>query len=443
MITIVGLIFLMIMLMVGGLGVDFMHAEMRRTDLQHTLDRAVLAAADLDQELAPEAVVADYFAKAGLDGYLTGPVDVDQGLNYRTVRATARVDTDTLLLPLLGIDTLSNTASGAAEERIANVEISMVLDISGSMGNGARMERMQAAANTFIDTLLQDENEDLVSISVVPYSSHVNAGPLLFDQMTTDQVHDYSHCVEFEDSQFTTATFDASHTYEQAQFVQIGNSNRNDMTEPVCPRYDYERITPFSQNATALKTQVNRLSPRATTSIFLGMKWATMLLDPTMRPIISQLSNDGHIDADFADRPADYTDVNTLKTIVLMTDGENWESYRVQDWAYNSSSEIRRWASNNVLWWLNRNVSYRSRSSYYYRRYSASQGDNLLKDICDAARDKGIIVWSVGLEVDSDDLDVMRYCASSDGHFFETTEEDIEDVFSTIARQVNFLRLIQ
>ena len=41
------------MLAVGGIGVDLMRMERDRTELQYTLDRAVLAAADLDQTQTP------------------------------------------------------------------------------------------------------------------------------------------------------------------------------------------------------------------------------------------------------------------------------------------------------------------------------------------------------------------------------------------------------
>jgi Flp pilus assembly protein TadG len=68
-----------LMILIGGMAVDLMRFETRRVHVQNTLDSAMLAAADLDQDLDPEAVVRDYFAKAGYDpdGVL---VDVDETL---------------------------------------------------------------------------------------------------------------------------------------------------------------------------------------------------------------------------------------------------------------------------------------------------------------------------------------------------------------------------
>ena len=48
------LFLILMMLMVGGMAVDLMRFETNRSRLQATLDRAVLAAADLDQKQRPE-----------------------------------------------------------------------------------------------------------------------------------------------------------------------------------------------------------------------------------------------------------------------------------------------------------------------------------------------------------------------------------------------------
>ena len=131
-ITIFTIFIMLMMLMVAGVGVDLMQNEMRRTALQNTVDRAVLAAADLDQTLDPTAVVEDYFDKTGLSEFLTD-VRPSSGLNYRNVTAEAFMQTNTQFMSLLGVDTLPVPAYSQAVEEVPNVEISLVLDISGSM----------------------------------------------------------------------------------------------------------------------------------------------------------------------------------------------------------------------------------------------------------------------------------------------------------------------
>jgi Flp pilus assembly protein TadG len=111
--TIFAIMMLLMMLMVSGIGVDLMRNEMDRTRLQNTIDRAVLAAADLDQTFDPQAVVTDYFDKAGLGNYLSN-VTVDDGLNYRTVTAEALATTPTQFMSMVGVDTLTSPAISGA-----------------------------------------------------------------------------------------------------------------------------------------------------------------------------------------------------------------------------------------------------------------------------------------------------------------------------------------
>ena len=98
-----GMCLFMLMLMLGGLAVDLMRYEQRRTALQQTIDRSVLAAASLTQDLDPEDVVNDYFEKAGLQQYLRN-VTVTEGLNFRNVSATADAELDPFFTPIEVLD---------------------------------------------------------------------------------------------------------------------------------------------------------------------------------------------------------------------------------------------------------------------------------------------------------------------------------------------------
>lgn len=436
-------VFMVLMIItVGGIGVDLMRSERDRTILQHTLDRAILSAADLDQVQSPEFVVQDYFRASGLDDYLA-TVSIDQGLNYKTIGAQAQAVTSTDFMRLAGVDYLNTTAAGVAEERVANVEISMVLDVSGSMGNGNKMAQMRNAATTFVNTVLSPENEDLVSVSLVPYSQHVNAGPKIFNELNTNHRHDYSHCVEMADSSYSSTALDLGVTYDQMQHFQWNYPGWNQLSDTICPRYSYERITPFSQDAAALNAQIAQLQPRAGTQIFMGMKWAAAMLDPAFNPVVTALVNNNDIDHAFDDRPVAYDDVETLKTVVLMTDGKNSSAQRIKSWAYDSTSDYYHWSRYNLWYYLQRNVSNYNRSNYYWYKYNAAQGDALLDDICDASKEAGIVIWSIGFEVDDHGADVMQNCASSPSHFFRVEGIEITEAFDAIARQINQLRLTQ
>ena len=448
MMTLFACFMVLMLVMVGGIGADLMRNEWERTRLQAVADRAVLAAADMEQSLDPEAVVRDYFDKSGMGNYVSS-VTVTDGLNFRTVEVDASTMMNTQFMGALGQSTLPVPANARAEEKVNKVEISMVLDVSGSMNDNNKMSNMQDAAGTFIDTVLSPANADLISINLVPYSQHVNAGPLIFDRLNVNQLHSYSHCLEFDNGEFNTTTLNTSRFYTQMQHFQWNTysiqsgTQQNTRYDTVCPRYEYERIIPTSQNPTYLKQQINKMKPRAGTQIFFGMKWAVAMLDPSFRSINQSLSSAGHVDSVFSPRPAEYTDDETLKTVVLMTDGQNSSATRIASRYYNSDSEIVHWANYNFNYYLWNYVNSYYHNQFYYTKYSETFGDQLLYNMCDAAKAKNIVIWSIGFEVGDHGADVMEYCASSPSHFFRVEGIKIEDAFEAIARQINQLRLTQ
>ena len=118
-----------------------------------------LAAASLEQKLDPTAVVNDYFTKAGLGSNIDG-VDVKQGANFRIITADAKVLSRNYFMSLLDTPELQGTAASTAEQRITNVEIALVLDVSGSMYNSiSRITNLKVAAKDFVDTVLANDVE--------------------------------------------------------------------------------------------------------------------------------------------------------------------------------------------------------------------------------------------------------------------------------------------
>ncbi|CUH77868.1 TadE/TadG family type IV pilus assembly protein [Tropicibacter naphthalenivorans] len=179
-VTIFSVFSVMTILTITGAAVDLMRSEAARVKMQATVDRAVLAAADLDQMQAPDTVVRDYVAKSGLAEMLTN-VSIETGVNDRVVSATTEGMLETLFLRLAGHDTLTQGALATAEERIANVEVSLVLDISGSMRYNQRMERLKPAAKAFVDKVLTERSQGVTTLNLVPFAGQVNPGDIMFD----------------------------------------------------------------------------------------------------------------------------------------------------------------------------------------------------------------------------------------------------------------------
>ncbi|MCR9274343.1 MULTISPECIES: TadE/TadG family type IV pilus assembly protein [Mameliella] len=179
-ITIYSVYIALLAMTIMGASVDLMRQEASRARLQTTLDRAVLAAADLDQFQDPTFVVNDYVGKAGLDAFVTSVI-VTQGVNERTVSADAASSLSTLFLRMSGQDVLPANALATAEERIANVEISLVLDISGSMRWNGRLDNLKPAAKNFVQKVMSESTESVTTLNLIPFAGTVNPGDEMFE----------------------------------------------------------------------------------------------------------------------------------------------------------------------------------------------------------------------------------------------------------------------
>ncbi|WP_213548996.1 TadE/TadG family type IV pilus assembly protein [Vannielia litorea] len=426
------------MMLAVGIGIDVMRTEMARTRLQNTADAAVLAAAAMEQDLDPYVVVQDYFDRAGLSQNLEG-ITVSQGVNYKTVSARTNTKTPMFFLGMIGIDKMEATSAGTASAGYTDVEVSLVLDITGSMGRNNKLPNLKTAANNFVDTVLDPNQPGSVSMNLVPYSAQVNIGPEMIAQLNVPLQHDYSHCVDFSASDFNSTAVSPATPYAHMQHFQYYSSATTPIDNPGCVQQPYERVTAMSQNRAALKSQINQFQARANTAIHLGMKWGVALVDPSMQPVIQNLAAQGQVDTAFANRPFSYTRPNTQKIVVLMTDGENVNTVRLKPQYYNSTDEIERWQQYSVTAYANATGTYWG--NYVETLYTSSYADTMLGNICDAAKSKDIVIYTIGFEVSTHSGNVMRNCASTPGHYFDVQGTEISDAFDAIARNISALRL--
>ena len=451
--VIFSLFLLAAMLLMTGLAVDVLRSEVARTKLQNTLDRAVLAAADLDQTLDPEAVVEDYFDKIGLRDYLSD-VDVDGGLNYRTVTAEANVALQTLFLRQVGITEIDTPAVGTANETVRNVEISMVLDISGSMRFDDRITPLRAAAKEFVDMTLLGDRAEGTTISIVPYAGQVNPGPGLFSLIGGDRDHNHSSCVFVEEDDFDHTGLPEESERQVPHFMNwtIAASY---MDWGWCPSDD-ARIQPHSNNALALKDFITNMRLHDGTGTHIGMKWGVAMLDPTTRDALDTLRTVGQVPESTENRPLDWNAANSAKFIVLMTDGNITEQVEPKftglrdidddddDNEANDADSIDGIDHDllNSVQALNDQRDTEGRKNTYKK--TVSQRNRNLQSfyaMCNAAKAKGVVIYTIAFEANANATEEMRNCASTTANFFEVDQLEIGAAFNSIARQINQLRL--
>ncbi len=365
----------LLMAMMGGIAVDLMRYEATRTTLQNTLDRSTLAAAALTQELDSEEVVQDYFQKAGMSSYLKS-VTVLNGINFKEVTADALAETNPFFMHLINVNEFDAPGHSVAEQRITNVEIVLVLDISGSMNSNSRLYNLKIAAKEFVDTVLSSDGEDRISISIVPFNGQVNLGGLvntgvtinngtpLISKFNATEINEAANanCVDLPSIVYngdgisrtlalpmTAAADTYSSTNQTTSYVSYADSNYAQVNSGNvwCPPSTSNIVRLPGNNIGTLQGQIEGLSAIGATSINAGMKWGMTLIDPSTRPIFTELVAAGKIPTEFSGRPYDWTDPESLKIVILMTDGEHFAEERVNTPYKSGNSPIWRASDNN------------------------------------------------------------------------------------------------
>ncbi len=371
--TILTLFLVMIVFTAAGFAVDVMRYDRERVKLQYALDRAVLAAADLDQELCPADVVRDYLSKENLDQFIVdGSIIVEpEGCNARDARlygsrkveARAEMQVATHFMQWSGVDRLGTTAFSVAEESIGDVEISLVLDVSGSM-RGTKISNLKVAASNFVDEMTAKAEDGKLSISIIPYSEQVTVPDFFMNALNTVGSNTQYNCVDFDSGDFSTTVFDAydivdnlgnivrpGTTINQTLHFRDNGGNDYRSTDGLVTSYTCgetqaktnREMTIMQKNADTLKERIALLEADGWTSIDVGLKWGLTLLDDSTQPLIAQLINQGaSIPSEFNTRPGTNRTAESVKVVVLMTDGENTRQHLVNP-PYNSGGSGIFW----------------------------------------------------------------------------------------------------
>lgn len=508
-----------LMIMMGGMAVDIMRYEQTRTTLQNTLDRSTLAAASLSQDLDAIDVVNDYFEKAGLLQYLTN-VEVDEGINFKEVTADARADTEPYFLHMMGIEDFEAPGHSMAEQRVTNVEIALVLDVSGSM-SGTKLTNLKTAAKEFVQTVLTSDDENRISITIVPYNALVNVGPVLREKYNAQHLHGLANvnCLEIPSSMYGVTGISRTTPLSMAAYADMDSTTdkttsyvsqsstdyaRMRTAEPYCIASDKNIIRLPSNNVTTLQSQIGAMTAGGNTSIMLGMKWGLALLDPGARDMYSEFVTTGQIRSEFDGRPFDWDDSNSMKLIVLMTDGEHVSHTYVPDAYKTGASPIYRaadgnysiyhgsvsgsnkyWVPHRSAWqataWTNISTaavqqdwssiwSVQRQSWIAWQLYARALGtssttrntiystwmnnfadayvqptsmNSQLQQSCTLAKQNGVVVYGIAFEAPTNGQTQIKACASSTAHYFNAKGLQIQSAFRAIANNISQLRLTQ
>ncbi|MFC5585525.1 VWA domain-containing protein [Nitratireductor kimnyeongensis] len=485
----------------SGFAVDYANMSRVRSELQNALDTAALAVAQKGKK------ISDSEANSVAYNYLKGnfPRDFDAlqvERDGRSVHVTAKVDVDLMFGGIFGKDSMPVNAGSKADVALVSYEIALVLDTTGSM-QGSKLRDMKKAVEEMIDNIsAQVDNKDRLRFALVPFSTFVNVGPQYgpeFDEKGkikegtgaqwldlygiseipqlelktgvsrfeafNNLGYEWKGCVETRmadgdkrhdvaDTQadqrdpaslfvpafaidepsgyqyrnnYLNATFNPWDNHALAKLEKLKkygfdllgdilglfNLNRTGTGYGPNDMCDAEPLTPLTNDYSTLKSKVKQFEAKGNTNIMEGVAWGARVLSPE-EPFAGGNSEDG-----------------LNKVMVVLTDGANTFGVR-----------------NNGL------RSYYSSFGYMIDgrldgevNASTSKSTRLMNEktieACDFAKESGIDIYTIRLEVrDTDTGDMMRSCASRPDQYFDTpSSRQLKEVFEKIGEQIVKLRL--
>jgi Flp pilus assembly protein TadG len=398
--------------------VDISRAYIVETRLKAALDAAALAvgtASGLTNQQVQQIAQA-YFDANYPEEILGVPGTVIVSDSQTTVDISVKAQLPTVIMGLVGINSLEVGATSQVKRHGKKLEIVLVLDNTGSMNQGGRMTVLKQAAKDLIDTVAAAAvTPGDVRIAIVPFTTDVNVGvankdanwlkwswelPTQTCTTTGSGKNKTTTCTQdirtVSKNSWKGCVVDRDENFDVSIAAPVvGNSatlfpaNQNDVYNNQC---SLRPIVPFSTNWTMLKNEIDAMVAGGATNTTIGFVWGWQML--TNGAILSN---------------AAAPDSKSLeKVMVYLTDGLNTYD-RGGIGTCNGSSACPR-------------VDVRSEL------------------VCAGIRNAGITVYTVRLIAGNATL--LRNCATNPSMYYSvSTASELTNVFKSIAQALSNLRL--
>ncbi|WP_346892708.1 pilus assembly protein [uncultured Roseibium sp.] len=413
-----------VLLVIGGAAVDYSRAINARATMANALDAAALSiASQLSSSIMKDKEIdqslEDWFAANLNDmGYTDVAIKnlqhtVDPEAGTISVSSTVGVPTKFIHIGGIGPKTIEVGVDTEVNYSKFDVELALVLDVTGSMGGD--MQTLKDAANSLIDTLISKntpESESKIRISIVPYSQGVNLGE--YAQAVTDGNKGTRNCVTERngDAQYTDDPYDYDKNNEESYF---GGGSENCAATP--------QMEPLTAKRNKLTSAIKKLTANGSTAGQTGIAWGWYSLSPKWTNLWPAKS-----------APADYDDDEILKFAVIMTDGDFNTYYNYEN---QTKCSGRGWGRKcwTVKGWTEKRES----------EYASNTSSTRAKKLCSAMKDEGIDVYTIyfGSNGNSAGAKVMKSCATSVSSTFymASSNQELISAFGNIAKKVQAIYL--
>ncbi|MGH6947803.1 MAG: pilus assembly protein TadG-related protein, partial [Kiloniellales bacterium] len=163
-----------------GLATDSARGYLVKAKLGQAVDAAALAGGRSVFHSYRDDDINKYFTAnfpVGFMGSTVDPLDISVTEDGEEVTVTASAEVPTTFLRVVNIDSMTVSATAVVERAIRGMELALVMDNTGSMRSGGKMDAMKSAAADLIDILYGDrETVPDFWVSLVPYAAMVNMG---------------------------------------------------------------------------------------------------------------------------------------------------------------------------------------------------------------------------------------------------------------------------
>ncbi|MAE50994.1 MAG: hypothetical protein CMH27_04215 [Micavibrio sp.] len=162
----------------AGFALDYAMAYLVQQRLAQAIDASALAgAAESTDEAEIESRIRQFFAEnypADKVGFTFEPQVEVVG---DEVRVTGNARYDTSFVRILGIDEIEMQVKTVVARKVQGIEVVLVLDNTGSMGWNNNITSLKRASQSFINIMFDNASRDeFVRIGLVPYSNSVRVG---------------------------------------------------------------------------------------------------------------------------------------------------------------------------------------------------------------------------------------------------------------------------
>ncbi len=404
-----------------GIAIDSARYQDISSRAQAALDGAALSAAKMleDEAVATRDVqqrIKTFFDEAiptfGVDVSYISPVTANIDRDENSVEAIVQIRMPSLFGTLAGLDRMTtiNRASKVIHD-MGKLELSLVLDVTGSMNSNNKMPDMKAAASDLIEELMSGAaGEHSVRIAIAPYSASVNAGelaaavsPVTATNSCPSKPQKGESCFDGTGTAIDTCVIERLGANAATDAAPIGTNQLPGVPSTPygkysCPSASVVPLLGKSEKDT-LKTILAGYTASGSTAGHIGTAWGWYLLSESWA---------GVLPAESAPQPSSNNKVK--KIMIVMTDGMFNTSYI----SGPSTPDA-------------------TQSSESYQRF---------QDLCAGAKAENIEIYTIGYDLsDATALSNLQTCASSPANFYDTDAGQLKAVFSAIVKKLNRLRV--